>query len=184
MSFKAMTWALEQNVGSPVGKLLLVMIANYADQDGTCFPSQKTLAEECEVTDRTVRDWLAKFEETSLISRTERRRKDGYRTSDLIKVHMPLPESISAENGRSAEDNADLTGSKLRASKGTSHLPSKAEKISFDPTETWVKLDRDIDREVWKRCEELMGKKAPTSDMSWKFPGSVVSKAKEARKAA
>lgn len=178
-----MTWALDQNVGNPVGKLLLVMIANYADQDATCFPSQKTLAEECEVTDRTVRDWLAKFEETGLIQRTERRRKDGYRTSDMIKLLMPLPETVSAENGRLAEAGDDLTGSRVRGSKGTSHLPSKGEKFSFDPTETWVKLDRDVDRDLWLACEAIMGKKAPTSDMSWRFAGSIIAKAKEKKAA-
>ena len=34
MSFQAMAWAVKQNTKSPVSKLVLLMIANYADEKG------------------------------------------------------------------------------------------------------------------------------------------------------
>lgn len=46
MSFQATNWAANQKVGNPGRKLLLLIIANYADPDGICWPSQGLLAEQ------------------------------------------------------------------------------------------------------------------------------------------
>lgn len=47
MSVQAMTAAFALKVENPTAKLVLLALANYADQDGRCWPSQKKL---CEVT--------------------------------------------------------------------------------------------------------------------------------------
>jgi hypothetical protein len=94
MSFQAMAWAIKQELDTPIAKLLLVMIANYAGDDGTCYPSQKLLAIDCACTDRAVGTWLATFEERGLISREDRYRPDGSQTTDLIRLHLP-PEMVS-----------------------------------------------------------------------------------------
>lgn len=110
MSFQAMTWAIKQKVGNATGKAILLMLANYADDEGKCFPGQEKLAAECECSARTIREWLEKFENLGLISREKRRRNDGYRTSDLIVLNLEsLPEAISPE-GNSPENNDSLTG--------------------------------------------------------------------------
>lgn len=44
MSVKAVTWALEQEIGDPVSHLLLVNLADYADKDHKCWPGQDLLA--------------------------------------------------------------------------------------------------------------------------------------------
>jgi len=88
MSFQAMTWAVKQKVGNATGKAILLMLANYADQDGVCFPSQEKLAQECECTRQTVSRFLGDFEKRGLIVRVERRRQDGYRTSDEISLNF------------------------------------------------------------------------------------------------
>lgn len=41
-----MTWALAQTFSDPAEKLLLVILANYADQKGRCAPTVATLARE------------------------------------------------------------------------------------------------------------------------------------------
>ncbi|HWT62514.1 MAG TPA: helix-turn-helix domain-containing protein, partial [Ochrobactrum sp.] len=110
MSFQAMAWAVKQKAGSISGKAILLMLANYADDKGHCFPGQDKLALECECSTRTIRDWLDKLESVGLITRIERRRNDGYRTSDLIALNLEnSPEKNSQENN-SPENDADLTG--------------------------------------------------------------------------
>ena len=47
MSFQAMAWAVKQKTDSPVSKLVLLMLANYADEHGKCYPSQKHIAQMC-----------------------------------------------------------------------------------------------------------------------------------------
>jgi hypothetical protein len=44
MSWQATAWAEKQVTGSPARKVLLLVLANYADEDGICWPSQETLA--------------------------------------------------------------------------------------------------------------------------------------------
>lgn len=46
MSWQATNWAVNQRVGNPARKLLLLVLANYADPDGVCWPSQGLLAEQ------------------------------------------------------------------------------------------------------------------------------------------
>jgi len=98
MSVQAITWALEQTVGSPTGKIVLLCLANYADKNGACFPGHKTIADECEVSVRSVAEWMAKLESLGLIERTRRFRSNGSRTSDSIILRLPwLPTTTSAE---------------------------------------------------------------------------------------
>lgn len=98
MSVQAITWALEQTVGSPTGKVILLCLANYADKNGACFPGHKTIADECEVSVRSVAEWMAKLEGLGLIERTRRFRNNGSRTSDSIILRLPwLPTTTSSE---------------------------------------------------------------------------------------
>lgn len=48
MSFQAMAWAVKQETDSPISKLVLLMLCNYADEDGECYPSQEHLASLCQ----------------------------------------------------------------------------------------------------------------------------------------
>lgn len=88
MSFQAMAWAVDQPVKG-LGKLVLLLLANYTSRDGICFPSQKELATQCGITDRAVRTWLDKLEEGGFIARQQRRRVDGTRTTDHIILALP-----------------------------------------------------------------------------------------------
>lgn len=130
MSFQAMTWAVKQKVGNATGKAVLLMLANYADENGSCYPGQDKLAKECECSSRTVREWLDKFETMGLIVRQERRREDGYRTSDLIVMQLEKsPEAFSPENN-SPENGAHLTGNSR-----TSHRQEIPSNLLVEPSE-------------------------------------------------
>lgn len=82
MSNEALTWAFEQTIKPSGRHFVLVALANYADSQGWCYPSQETLAKRTSQDERTVRDHLKALEEEGLIAREPRRRKDGKRTSD------------------------------------------------------------------------------------------------------
>lgn len=87
MSYQAQTWAVKITTGSHVAKAVLLHIANYADDAGYCWPSQERLAKELEMGERTVREALARLEEMGVIRRERRYGKDGYRTSDGIRLN-------------------------------------------------------------------------------------------------
>ena len=84
MSVQAITWALDYAAGSVTEKVLLLVLANYANEFGVSWPSQKTLADQTALGERTVRRVLADMERRGVIRRIIRRRGNGSRQSDMI----------------------------------------------------------------------------------------------------
>lgn len=86
MSALAMGLACEVQCPTVPSKLLLILLANRAGLDGLIFPGQTTLAEESGMSERAVREHLARLEDAQLIRRTRRNRHDGSRTSDSFEL--------------------------------------------------------------------------------------------------
>ena len=84
MSVQAITWALDYPAGSVTEKVILLVLANYANEYGISWPSQKTLADQSACTDRTVRTILSRLEGQGVVQRVTRRRDNGSRRSDII----------------------------------------------------------------------------------------------------
>ena len=96
MSFQAMTWAVEQQCPDAQSKLLLLMLANYSgDHDGNpniCWPSIKTLAEDCSMSEDTVSRRVEVLRVLKLVKVTGRVTPDGRQTSNLYT--LPVPRKI------------------------------------------------------------------------------------------
>lgn len=88
MSNDASTWAWSRVVGSPSCKLVLVVLADFADERGECYPSVSLLAERTEQSEDTVRRRLNELEAGGLIERLERYSRNGTRTSNLFRLLM------------------------------------------------------------------------------------------------
>lgn len=97
MSNQAITWALAQKIRPSSVKFTLVALANYADEEALCYPSQRRIAEDTCQSDRSVRSALAVLEERGYIVRTKRRRKDGSFTADSFTLCLNRPETQPAE---------------------------------------------------------------------------------------
>ena len=123
MSIQAVSWAIKQKTGSPTAKVLLICLANYADEDGLCWPSQATIANETELSERAAREWLKTLEENGFIERTRRHRADGTRASDLIRLCLnrcsETPPVNQPANSADSDDlpanGAEPTGTTFRA---------------------------------------------------------------------
>lgn len=76
MSWEATNWCVGQKAGSPAAKIILILLADRADEDHSCWPSQARLAEESEQSVATVRRHLRVLEDRGLV-RTERRMVPG-----------------------------------------------------------------------------------------------------------
>lgn len=59
-------------------RLCLVALADYANDAGVCWPSQPTLATRCAVSERAVRDTLARLEADGFVSVNRTRRAHSY----------------------------------------------------------------------------------------------------------
>jgi len=76
MSIQAMTWALQIRTGSPKKKAVLLVLADYADESGTCFPGHRRIADATEMSVRSVIRVLNELETSGFLT-TEKRRSDS-----------------------------------------------------------------------------------------------------------
>lgn len=151
MSVQAISWALKQRVGNGAAKFVLITLANYADADGNCWPSQATLAAECEVSVRAIREYMLRLEMVGLISREERRRDDGSRRSDMISVKIESENKQAANPAASKLQAANPAGGpgKIRHQQAAESAGPVRDKPLLEPTTS----------------ESLFGDKSPQRDI-------------------
>ena len=116
MSVQAITWALDYAASGVAEKVILLVLANYANEYGISWPSQKTLADQTALGERTVRRVLADMEGRGVIRRIVRRRGNGSRQSDMILLsafegRKPAPPSILDEGQDYGQDRCDFAPS-------------------------------------------------------------------------
>lgn len=106
MSNKALHWAWELQLGS-TEKFVLIALADMADEEHSCFPGQATLAAMVGASESTVRRALKKLEDEGVLTREERRNKQGYKTSDRYFLQLG---SVPKSHRSNCTVGADLTG--------------------------------------------------------------------------
>lgn len=142
MSIQAISCAMALRGVSPSEKLLLLALANYADEHMSCYPSQRRLADDTCLSDRTIRTLLAALEERGMLSRQGRVRPDGSRASDVVTLHFSGPAVAQISGG------AEMVSGGVRK-----QLPGGAEMVSglttFEPSpEPSIEPAADDAREV------------------------------------
>lgn len=96
MSIKGIGWASDVRIGDPVLKLLLIVLAGYANTDNQTWHCQDRISFDTEIPVRTLRRRMHELVEMGLIRLEERRRDDGTKTSSLITVLMDPPANLAA----------------------------------------------------------------------------------------
>ena len=84
MSFQAMAWAVKQRPPTKA-KFLLIILANYADENGHCWPAISTLCRDTGMPRSTVKLYLTRLEEANLIKKVQRSRA-AVKTSNLYEL--------------------------------------------------------------------------------------------------
>ena len=99
MSFKALAWASEQKVGGSTEKLVLMCLANYANDNDECYPSHKTICNFVEVQVPTVIRALHQLRLKNFISVKPQYQKTqsgkNRQTSNLYVLNIPPSENIT-----------------------------------------------------------------------------------------
>lgn len=173
MSFSAFKWAMKQRSGNPTNMAVLAKLADHADDKGECFPSQETLAEECQCTRKTVRTAMQQLEKAGLIRRTRRWKKDGHRTSDGIVLCLEVK---STPRDESLGVKLDVPmGKDYPASILNQSLNQKEEILIWKWTETdGPLLNRISQTDLWAAAERELGVKAPIYCNKLYFPQQAV----------
>jgi hypothetical protein len=104
MSVDALSWAKKQKTGGPAPKCLLLALADYADEDGICWPSQETLAKVTEQSVDSVQRQLKQLEAIPLIERRGRGLRNGRRA--VTKYTLMMPVTTASANGTTPQITA------------------------------------------------------------------------------
>ncbi|KAA0122078.1 helix-turn-helix domain-containing protein [Methylobacterium sp. P1-11] len=128
MSFAAQKWVMPLDCGSPVVKCVLIALAYYADEDGLCWPSQETLAQNTGFSPRAVRGAIASLRELGLITCEKQRRSDGSRRSDNITLKIgaqPKRQDVPVVGRQQAGGAKQAARGAKPAARGAGHEPSQ-----------------------------------------------------------
>ena len=149
MSVHAISWALRQPTGHPSDKALLLVLANYADEDGVCWPSQERLVQESGFSARTIVRALQRLEARGLICRRKRGGDGTGRRTDIVTL-------ATCHNGNLPQWQP-ATVSELPAT--VSELPATvAPKPSLEPPiEPLEAAEPARARDLEKRLHEAVG---------------------------
>ena len=100
MSVQCIAQAFAYDAPSPTTKLVLLALANYADENAQCFPPVKRIVAETGLSERAVRNAIKALIDAGAVVKEQRRRKDGTQTSDLFTL-FPKPSSQTARRAGS-----------------------------------------------------------------------------------
>ena len=130
-----MNWAWRQQL-SPTPKLILMALADAANDDGVCWPSVSTVAAKCCVSVRTVRRVMQKLVDRGLLLSEQRYRKDGSCSSNRYQLRLqggdrlsPAPDrgdTNPGQGGEGSRDTSDIPGTTIETQKETPQAPETA----------------------------------------------------------
>ena len=92
MSLEAITWAFRQSL-TPSEKLVLLTLADYADDENKCWPKQETLATRTGLTRPTIALKMRTLEERNLIMKKPNKKHERHGRSNhrrLLKSQHTL----------------------------------------------------------------------------------------------
>ena len=128
-------------VGNPARKLVLLKLADNANDDGICFPSYQYIADKCEMTRRSAISHIECLIKMGLVSKKERKNKDGS-ISNLYFLHLEQGSEKSALGG----ENISLGSEKfaLGGSENISPITSHSLEPVNEPKKTTQKSESEI----------------------------------------
>ena len=119
--------AMQIETGNPITKLILMKLADNANDNGDCWPSLETISRICEVSLRTSKSHIKKLEEMGLISIKKRPLKSGG-YSNFYTVNISDNHSASDDNHSASDDNHSASDDNHSASDYTNHGAGDAPK--------------------------------------------------------
>ncbi|HCO7468151.1 TPA: helix-turn-helix domain-containing protein [Escherichia coli] len=98
MSMNLMAKTMNIKVGNPLRKLVLIKLADNANDNGECWPSYQHIADQCEVSRSTVKSHIRALEEMGILKR-EFRRKGELNQSNVFYLTLDNAQQIQPESG-------------------------------------------------------------------------------------
>jgi hypothetical protein len=97
VSIRAITWAFDQKCGNPAAKLVLIKLADNANDDFVCWPSTTYLERHCELSRTAIKENIFKLAELGHLA-VQHRSKNGVNLTNIYHLG-PAAETFKAAGG-------------------------------------------------------------------------------------
>ncbi|EHN9963469.1 TPA: helix-turn-helix domain-containing protein [Escherichia coli] len=167
MSMNLMAKAMNIKVGNPLRKLVLIKLADNANDNGECWPSYQHVADQCEVSRSTVKSHIRALEDMGLLKR-EFRRKGELNQSNVFYLTLDNAQQIQPElGGAGADPRTYHSFEPVNEPKNIKfeHVRTKCEKSSDRHEET----DKAFEEIFWCAGMRKAGKKNAASAFRTQF---------------
>lgn len=138
MSTAALNWAFQAEVSPPGRKLVLVALADQAQDCGHLWPAMRVIAAKATISERQARAHIAALVEAGLVIRERQFRQQGGYTANRYRVLITDPAPCGAclladRKQASARDRKHTSGGDRKPASG----PNKERTTSNEPTGGW-----------------------------------------------
>ena len=159
MSFEAMAWAATACCGSSLNKLVLLMLANYADENHTAYPSYKKLSELCLCNERTVMRGIKSLEQMKLVEISPRFTKGKGQTSNNFILNVGGDKSYTGGVTKTTPNTIRKKQATIKKRGGD----KSDHNTSPDFSKWWAAYPRKDGSkkrafQLWKKCTEKIKK--------------------------
>ena len=141
MSMTLMVKALKTKVGNPLRKLVLLKLADNANDQGECWPSYQYIADQCEMSKRSVMIHINKLIEDGLLRKEHRIGGEKFNKSNLYTLMIGAGDSLGVVQEIHHHSAGDSLGGSAGDSPRTYHSskpinkPSDQSKIAREELE-------------------------------------------------
>ncbi|EFN4894755.1 helix-turn-helix domain-containing protein [Escherichia coli] len=153
MSMNLMAKAMNIKVGNPLRKLVLIKLADNANDNGECWPSYQHVADQCEVSRSTVKSHIRALEEMGLLKR-EFRRKGELNQSNVFYLTLDNAQQIQPESGGAGAALGGGAGAAPRTYHSFEPV-NEPKNIMFEHVRTECEKTPDRHEETDKAFEEI-----------------------------
>lgn len=176
MSMELMVKAFKMTVGNPLRKLVLIKLADNANDKGECWPSYQHIADQCEVGRSTVKGHIRALESMGLLRR-EFRKNGDLNQSNVFHLSLDYArERANAGGGAGADLGQELAevGRDLPEGGAGADLGGRAGAAprishSFEPVKESVIEPKDIGAQAEARtpAKRSCQKYSPEFETAW-----------------
>ena len=171
MSMLLTAQAMKLKVGNPTRKLVLLKLADNANDKGECFPSYQHIADHCEVSRRSVISHIDALIKMGLVEKKSRKNQDGS-SSNLYILHLEKgSENISppSENGSlpPSENISPITNHSINQSINQNNIVRTVQNFEMHFEQFWqagmTKVNKQKSLKSFKSAYESYHTEYPTT---------------------
>ena len=176
MSMELMVKAMKIRVGNPLRKLVLIKLADNASDQGECWPSYQHIADQCEISKRSVMNHIAALCESGLVKKVTRKGEKG-NSSNIYLLHLDgAGDSLGGSANNSLSGAANSPGS-AGVAPGGSAGDSPRTSHSFEPVKEPVNEPIAVVHQLMSPCEFVQTDRNTLRSLSrhgWHIPNVLV----------